>query len=381
MARIRSVKPQLFLNEDLAELEPLVRFLFIGLFCYADREGRLEDRPKRLKPCVLPYENCDLDALLGKLHDAKFITRYEVDGQRYIWIPGFRKHQKIHKDEQPSVIPPAPQEAGSVPPPQKPGADRDQHPTCTPAAPYLHPTDPPYALASALALASASAGVEEEALVARAEGAATGTSTPPPPAPQVWKDESTGKAAPERSPFVRQLWARCLETIVPPGAPREMDAANAGALEQLLARRRDAPDWYLARLFEMFGQIAKHDRYRAGGPFVIAYPVDLLKLAQPKTSSTKLLIDEVESKCPTALETPEQRAKRERSEWKRDRRAELQEALIKRTGRGLISKADADEIERQLSEDWKAREVSGPAPPPAANADRRDENNQPVKEG
>ena len=61
MARSRNIKPGFFLNDDLAECEPLARLLFAGLWCIADREGRLEDRPKRIKIEVLPYDNCDVN--------------------------------------------------------------------------------------------------------------------------------------------------------------------------------------------------------------------------------------------------------------------------------------------------------------------------------
>jgi len=49
MARIRSLKPDFFKDEDLAVLPFEARLLFEGLWCYADKEGRLEDRPKYLK--------------------------------------------------------------------------------------------------------------------------------------------------------------------------------------------------------------------------------------------------------------------------------------------------------------------------------------------
>ena len=49
MARARNIKPGFFLNEELGVLPPLVRILFAGLWCIADRDGRLEDRPKRIK--------------------------------------------------------------------------------------------------------------------------------------------------------------------------------------------------------------------------------------------------------------------------------------------------------------------------------------------
>ena len=53
MARTRSIKPSFFDNEILGDLPPLTRLLFIGLWGIADREGRLEDRPKRIKKELL----------------------------------------------------------------------------------------------------------------------------------------------------------------------------------------------------------------------------------------------------------------------------------------------------------------------------------------
>lgn len=105
MARSRNIKPGFFLNDKLAEIDPLGRLLFAGLWTLADREGRLEDRPKRIKIEVLPYDNCDIDDLLDDLYDADFIQRYEVDGEKYIQIVNFGKHQNPHKNEKPSTIP------------------------------------------------------------------------------------------------------------------------------------------------------------------------------------------------------------------------------------------------------------------------------------
>jgi hypothetical protein len=108
MARSRNIKPGFFLNDDLAECDPLARLLFAGLWCIADREGRLEDRPKRIKIEVLPYDNCDVDELLNQLAKQGFILRYEVGGNRYIQIVNFLKHQNPHYKESESIIPSPP---------------------------------------------------------------------------------------------------------------------------------------------------------------------------------------------------------------------------------------------------------------------------------
>lgn len=109
MARARNIKPGFFSNDELAEIEPLGRILFAGLWTISDREGRLEDRPKRIKAEILPFDDCDVDKLLSDLEDKKFIIRYEVNSQRYIQILNFKKHQNPHPKEAASVIPPAPE--------------------------------------------------------------------------------------------------------------------------------------------------------------------------------------------------------------------------------------------------------------------------------
>lgn len=54
--RARNIKPGFFKNEDISECSPSARLLFIGLWMLADREGRLEYRPKRWKGELFPYE-------------------------------------------------------------------------------------------------------------------------------------------------------------------------------------------------------------------------------------------------------------------------------------------------------------------------------------
>lgn len=108
MARARNIKPGFFENEDLAELGPYAMLLFEALWCLADREGRLEDRPRRIKAKALPYFDVDVDALLTALHQAGFIRRYTVGDRPYIQVVTFTLHQKPHVRENPSTIPPEP---------------------------------------------------------------------------------------------------------------------------------------------------------------------------------------------------------------------------------------------------------------------------------
>lgn len=105
MARARSIKPGFFKNEQLAELPHPARLLFAGLWTIADRAGRLEDRPKRIKAEIFPYENQPVERLLESLNKAGFIIRYESGGNRFIAIPTWNKHQNPHVKEAASTIP------------------------------------------------------------------------------------------------------------------------------------------------------------------------------------------------------------------------------------------------------------------------------------
>jgi hypothetical protein len=105
MARIRTIKPEFFIDEDIAEMPPLCRIVFQGLWCQSDREGRLEDRPKRLKAQLMPHDDVDMNEMLDTIEKHGFIARYEVGGRRLIQVRTFRKHQYPNKKEPPSTIP------------------------------------------------------------------------------------------------------------------------------------------------------------------------------------------------------------------------------------------------------------------------------------
>ncbi len=105
MSRIRTVKPEFFLDEELAQHPPLERLLFEGLWCLADRDGRLEDRPSRIKAQILPYDDCDVEGMLASLAADGFIERYEVRGRHLISVPAFGRHQRPNHREPPSTLP------------------------------------------------------------------------------------------------------------------------------------------------------------------------------------------------------------------------------------------------------------------------------------
>jgi hypothetical protein len=105
MARARNIKPSFFINEELVECHFATRLLFIGLWTLADREGRLEDKPKKIKMALFPADNLDIEFSLNELVEHGFIVRYEIQGEKYIQVLAFKKHQNPHRDEKASTIP------------------------------------------------------------------------------------------------------------------------------------------------------------------------------------------------------------------------------------------------------------------------------------
>ena len=102
--RARNLKPGFFKNDELAECDPLARILFQGLWCMADREGRMELRPKRIKAEILPYDNCDILKLLNQLIIKGFVVVYKYENALFLSIPTFTQHQNPHIKEAESTI-------------------------------------------------------------------------------------------------------------------------------------------------------------------------------------------------------------------------------------------------------------------------------------
>lgn len=112
MARIRTIKPDFFKHEGLYDLEREcglpVRVAYAGLWTVADREGRFEWRPRKIKADVLPYDEVSFEQILNVLADGGFVVRYDVDGVDYGYIPTWKKHQVVNQREAQSTIPEPP---------------------------------------------------------------------------------------------------------------------------------------------------------------------------------------------------------------------------------------------------------------------------------
>src|SRR5437899_2280217 len=109
--RSRNIKPGFFRNEVLANLPMAIRLLFVGLWCAADREGRLEYRAKRLRAEIFPYSpEVDVEAGILDLARLGFLYIYTVEGHdcQIVQIINFKRHQTPHHTEKQSVLPACP---------------------------------------------------------------------------------------------------------------------------------------------------------------------------------------------------------------------------------------------------------------------------------
>lgn len=113
MARMRSVKPEFFIDRKLArKLSRDARLLYIGLWTQADEHARLNGDPRLIKGNLLPYEDdidlAAIERLLGELEDGGFAVRYEVDEDPYLYLPKLSKHQRLESEKVPSRLPSPP---------------------------------------------------------------------------------------------------------------------------------------------------------------------------------------------------------------------------------------------------------------------------------
>ena len=103
--RIRSIKPEFWRSEDIADLTVEDRLLFIGLWSYVDDNGvgidRLADVCADLFALDLERDPPETFARVSRglqnLSEAGRIVRYTVEGKSYLHITNWSKHQRIDK--------------------------------------------------------------------------------------------------------------------------------------------------------------------------------------------------------------------------------------------------------------------------------------------
>lgn len=98
MARIRTIKPEFVESESVGKLSRDARLLFILLWTFVDDAGRARASSRLLASRLYPYDDDapkKIGGWLDELVAGKHIRMYEVDGDQYLDIPKWLKHQKI----------------------------------------------------------------------------------------------------------------------------------------------------------------------------------------------------------------------------------------------------------------------------------------------
>jgi hypothetical protein len=108
VARIRSVKPELWDDEALGRTPVGSRLLFLGMISLADDEGRLRSSPHLLRARLFAYnDDLDLEQVTGWLNAlalAGVIDLYVFEGQTFAHICNWERHQRVDKPR-PSSLP------------------------------------------------------------------------------------------------------------------------------------------------------------------------------------------------------------------------------------------------------------------------------------
>src|SRR5699024_8665450 len=93
MAKMRGIKPETFTDDKVLQVEPLARWLFVGMWTQACDNGHIEDNHVQLKVRILPMDNCDVSDLVRQLVKVGLLDQH--DG--FLKIPNLSTHQKIDK--------------------------------------------------------------------------------------------------------------------------------------------------------------------------------------------------------------------------------------------------------------------------------------------
>jgi len=100
MARIRTIKPEFPQSESVGRLSRNARLCFIMLWTIADDSGRLRGNSRMLASLLYPYDDDAkglIEAWLGELEAERCILRYSVNGDSFVELCNWLKHQKIDK--------------------------------------------------------------------------------------------------------------------------------------------------------------------------------------------------------------------------------------------------------------------------------------------
>src|SRR3990167_5589518 len=99
MARKRMLDPMIWDDPDLAVLSPVERLLFIGMVSLSDDYGHIAGNPALLRKWVFGYDDYTIEQDTAMrdaiLRSCRNVALYSVDGQDYIWLKTWERHQDL----------------------------------------------------------------------------------------------------------------------------------------------------------------------------------------------------------------------------------------------------------------------------------------------
>lgn len=104
MPRIRTVKPEFWVDEKVVELSPWARLLFIGMWNFADDQGYVDYSPKRIRMQIFPGDPVDIEALIGELRAAGVVRAYESPVGPVLHVVNWTRHQRVDKASKPRFV-------------------------------------------------------------------------------------------------------------------------------------------------------------------------------------------------------------------------------------------------------------------------------------
>lgn len=118
MARIRTIKPEFWLDEDLSELSCETHMFAAALLNHCDDEGYFKANPKLLHAQIFALRELDgsVTELLQSLKKIEYLSLFRgSDGKIYGHVANFNKHQTINKPTASKIkgLKPLPSECGS----------------------------------------------------------------------------------------------------------------------------------------------------------------------------------------------------------------------------------------------------------------------------
>jgi hypothetical protein len=116
MARLRTIKPEFWVSEQVAECSASARLTFIGIWNFCDDGGVHPAKPRTLKAEIYPMDDFTVGQVEGWVNEllrAGLLAPFSSeDGGEYWHVTGWERHQKI---DRPTFKHPSPPQVSATP--------------------------------------------------------------------------------------------------------------------------------------------------------------------------------------------------------------------------------------------------------------------------